>query len=145
MFPKNKNQTGEIHMQLFEIKDFTTHSGLELSWKIECDALTDEEWDALAQIVAKRFSFKEAIGVPSDNGEKFAAALNRYATDTSNMVLLVDDVLTTGASMNKLLETAFKEREAGNLDSDYWGVVVFSRGTRPYWVMPIFEVGDWLI
>lgn len=130
---------------LFQIINFTTHSGLELSWKIEYDALTPEEWDALAQIVAKRLIFREAIGVPSDNGEKFAQALNKYTSPESNIVLLVDDVLTTGASMEGLLQQAFEQRQKHGLDSDYWGVVVFARGELPYWVLPIFQVGDWLI
>jgi len=36
-------------MNLFQFGDFSLHSGSKSKWKIECDALTDEDVEALAQ------------------------------------------------------------------------------------------------
>ena len=38
-------------MNLFQNGDFTSHAGLPLTWKIECDAITESEWQCLAQII----------------------------------------------------------------------------------------------
>jgi len=38
-------------MNLFQIGDFISHAGLPLKWKIECDAIKPEEWDALARMI----------------------------------------------------------------------------------------------
>ena len=35
-------------IDLFQKVDFKSHSGLDLSWKIEMDALTPNEWDCIA-------------------------------------------------------------------------------------------------
>ena len=32
-------------MNLFQKVDFKSSAGLDLSWKIECDAITDDEWE----------------------------------------------------------------------------------------------------
>lgn len=74
---------------------FTSHAGLELSWKIDCDSLTDADWSCIAAQVAQRIRFRDVIGVPS-GGLRFAAALEQYADQASDVTLIVDDVLTTG-------------------------------------------------
>ena len=37
--------------QLFEIGDFVSHAGLPLKWKIECDAISTEQWVACAAMI----------------------------------------------------------------------------------------------
>ena len=87
-------------IDLFQSVDFISHSGLPLTWKIECDAISDDEWKTLAKIV-KEYEPKpwcEVLGIPR-GGLKFAAALDEYSTRSSNHPLLIaDDVYTTGKS-----------------------------------------------
>lgn len=112
---------------LFQTGNFRLHSGAEADFKIECDALTDHDWAALAGIMVTRIPpFGEVEGVPS-GGLQLAAELEVYASE--GPVLIVDDVLTTGASM--------EEQRAGR---DAIGAVVFARGECPEWVTPLFTL-----
>lgn len=115
---------------LFQRKAFVSHAGLPLTWKVECDALTDEDWCALAWVISQHMSFMTVEGVPT-GGLKLAAALQRYCqADASNM-LIVDDVYTTGASM-----------EAQRAGRDAIGCVVFARTqpTQP-WIRAVWQHG----
>ena len=38
-------------MDLFQSVNFKSHSGLNLTWKIECDALDKEEWQCIARMI----------------------------------------------------------------------------------------------
>ena len=105
---------------------FTAHSGNELTFKLECDDLTDADIDGLAQLISDKIPFGEVIGVPT-GGIRLATALFKYRTD-SEITLVVDDVLTTGKSMN-----------------EYWcensvGIVLFARGDCPEWITPVFTL-----
>lgn len=116
-------------MTLFNLGDFVSHSGFDLSWKIDCDALVDEDWAALALLISQSVpAFGPVEGVP-EGGIKLAVALEPYRRH--GPLLIVDDVLTTGQSM----EEQRAEREAR-------GVVVFSRGPSPEWVTPIFRITE---
>ena len=88
-------------MNLFKLGKFKSHSGLELDWKVECDALLIEDWDWAAKMVASQTKFGSVIGVPS-GGLKFAKALEKYTT--FGQTIIVDDVLTAGASILKLMK-----------------------------------------
>jgi orotate phosphoribosyltransferase len=111
---------------LFVSKEFISHSNIPLTWKIECDVLTDADLKTLAKVVSERFRFGSVVGVPR-GGLRFAAALAQYATGSGRR-LIVDDVLTTGRSMNEMRQN----------ESDI-GLVIFARGTCPPWVIPIFR------
>lgn len=111
---------------LFQQGEFNLHSGAKSGWKIECDALTDADLEALAARVAQRMDFGDVVGVPR-GGLRFANALKCYVT--SGPMLIVDDVLTTGRSMQEM-------RQA---HPDANGLVIFSRGICPPWVRPIFQ------
>ena len=67
-------------------------------------------------------------GVPT-GGTRLADALGPYKTD-EGVDLIVDDVLSTGASME----------EARKQFLDPIGVVIFARGQCPDWVYPVFEM-----
>lgn len=111
---------------LFENGFFVSHSGILLPDKINCDALTTADWDANAAWVASRMKFGRVVGVPS-GGLAFARALEGYAT--SGPPLIVDDVLTTGRSME---EARIRYPEA-------IGVVLFSRTSNvPIWITARF-------
>ena len=116
---------------LFVSGEFTAHSGDVLPFKIDCDALTDADLDTLAAEFARRsVRFREVHGIPR-GGIRFAAALARYATGSSlDPLLIVDDVLTTGASMATIHDLA----------PHSIGVVIFARGPCPPWVTPLFQL-----
>ena len=119
---------------LFQDGEFTAASGQTLPFKIECDALTDADWKWAARYVALRISFSFVEGVP-EGGLWFADALAPYgdelggAADHTHHLLIVDDVLTTGESM---------ERQRNGRTAK--GVVLFARGPVPDWVTPIWTL-----
>ena len=117
-------------MNLFQSGDFTLHSGEHSAFKIHCDVLTPADWETLAAMVAARIPFRFAVGVPK-GGLPFARALLRHEDRRRDdlPVLIVDDVLTTGASM--------EETRASMLNCPIVGVVVFARRECPDWIHPI--------
>lgn len=111
---------------MFDKRKFTSHSGLQLDWKIECDDLTDNDWKCLAFMASQILPpFGAVEGVPL-GGLKFAYALREYATQ--GPLLIADDVLTSGSSM--LYHK--NDREA-------IGVVAFARNNPESWITPIFQ------
>lgn len=122
-------------ISLFNIGEFTLASGAKTNFKIDCDALSDKSIAALA----KRFSeilptFGSVEGVPT-GGLRLAEAMKRFVFEGATLPLIVDDVLTTGGSMEKL--------RAGR---DAIGAVIFSRGTVPTWItsFAVVNVPSWL-
>jgi len=118
---------------LFQTGDFTLHSGAKSGWKIECDALTDGDIEALALMLSERLGpFKEVVGVPR-GGLRIADAVRKYVTTyTGNPVLIVDDVLTSGGSMNELRRSYSTQPVIG--------AVLFARGETPVWVTALFQM-----
>ena len=95
---------------LFQRGDFTSHAGLPLKWKLECDAITDEEWRCLAKMIMdyQDRPFSKAVGIPR-GGVKLAEALNEYASgDDTDFPLICDDVFTTGTSMVDFIKEKFE-------------------------------------
>lgn len=115
-------------MNLFQLGSFVLHSGSPSSWKIDCDVLSQKDWQALA-IIAREFlpDYGPVEGVPR-GGLLFADALRQYSTPDGPL-LIVDDVASTGRSM----EIQRAGREA-------IGCVVFARGNYPWWVLPLFRM-----
>ena len=122
--------------KLFQSVDFKSHSGLELKWKIECDALSDPEWFTISQMIMEiSVPFKEAIGIPR-GGTKLGNLLNQYGTGKrEDPICIVDDVLTTGESMKE-----FKTKRTWRNPADYIGWVVFARTKTPKWVTALFQM-----
>lgn len=119
-------------MTLFQLGSFKLHSGATSAWKIECDALTDADWDALAEIASERIDlsrFVRIVGIPS-GGLALAARLKvRSIAERVSGTLWVDDVLTTGASFSQNMQRRDK------------GLVVFARGRCPEGVTALFQMG----
>ena len=114
-------------MTLFHKQDFVGASGIPLTWKIECDALTDDDWDCIAYVGSQMLSpFVIAVGVPT-GGERLAKAMNKYATPTSLSPLVVDDVWTTGKSFNEF-KRAFEKTYCLFSKQNILGFVAFARG-----------------
>ena len=130
-------ETTEKHpMELFQKIDFTSHSGLDLKWKIEMDALSHKEWECIAQMIIELSSpFKEAIGIPR-GGNILGKLLNKHGTGKrEDPTCIVDDVLTTGLSMEE-----FKQKRQWRNPTDYIGWVVFARAKCPDWVTALFQM-----
>ena len=152
-------------MNLFQKVDFKSSAGLDLSWKIECDAISDDEWECIATMIMERANpFRSAIGVPR-GGVKLAELLNEYGTGSYlDPVCIVDDVLTTGKSMEEYKVRAIKdEEERISICKTYTGVtrtkaeqdiivngskaspvgwVVFARNQPAEWISSLFHMSS---
>ncbi len=116
-------------VNLFRLGEFKLHSGGVSRFKIDCDALSDDDLRALAEIAAKALPLFSAVeGVPT-GGLRFAAFMQRHAVGATAGLLIVDDVCTTGRSL-----------EAQRNGRDAIGVVIFARGPVPSWVTPLFNM-----
>ena len=114
---------------LVQMGDFTLHGGGRSRWLIDCDALTDDDLAALADVAARVLPpFSAVEGVPR-GGLRFAEALRAHVYPPSGALLIADDVWTTGASM---------ERQRAGRHAAY-GVVLFARGVPPWWVSALFH------
>ena len=120
-------------MSLFIRQNVTLHSGEESDFKIECDALTDEDIETIACLISKKHAFKKIIAGPS-NGQRLEKALKQYITPDEYLpVLVIDDVFTTGKSMEELRLKA---------EEHCTGVVIFARGECPDWIDPLFQMWE---
>lgn len=121
-------------MNLIKYGKFMSAAGKSLNWKIECDALSTEDIEGIAQLVIEKIgNTGMAYGVPS-GGVRLAEAYNRKAKHFQNPpALLMDDVWTTGKSM---------KAHAKDLGLTKWrGFVIFSRaGMLPDNVEALFTV-----
>lgn len=124
-------------MILFEKKKWIMHSGTESNFKIECDALTQTDWDTVAYLITEHFSFINVVGIPR-GGLALEHSLKKYE-GTFGPLLIVDDVLTTGTSMEEMRDI-YLERYKNNIV----GVVLFARGKCPNWITPIFSMNELL-
>lgn len=127
-------------MNLFQLGDFTLASGAKSPWKIDCDALSEGDWAALAAMAAERLPpFGSAWGVPR-GGLPFAQALQRHRALGCETALIAEDVVTTGGSMERYLEALRRDPQVV-FPRDCIGVCVFARGPCPGWVYPLFRLG----
>jgi len=131
-------------MTLFEQGHFTLHSGGKSWFKINCDSLSDDDIDFLAEYIITYIKpyleeFDYVYGIPS-GGVRLAASLNNKLNLAFNQdselerILIADDVYTTGQSF--ILEKNIIEK-AGNIVVG--GVVIFARRQCWAWVYPILK------
>lgn len=120
--------------ELFKFGFIELHSGGRSNFKIDCDALTDGDINTLAHLIAKGFRFSKVVGIPT-GGDRLAYALQKW-TKEYGPLLIVDDVLTTGNSMEK--------EKAKYPYLHVLGVVIFARGPYPSWIYPMFDMCGWV-
>lgn len=120
-------------MNLFQTGEFKLHSGGISNFKIECDALTEDDLETIAKLISQKFNFNFVIGIPT-GGEELAEKLEKYVDKYTSKTLIVDDILTTGFSMEDY-HWDINGRE--NI-----GVVIFARGPCPDWITPIFQMWE---
>ena len=124
-------------MNLFQEVDFTGHSGDQLHWKIECDALSDSDWKCLARMISEleHRPFQAAIGIPR-GGVKLGVYLNEYGTgNPKHPYLICDDVLTTGGSMNE-----YKDKYFGKYDCFGWVIWNRRKNENVDWIESLFTM-----
>lgn len=124
-------------MNLFQTGHFQLHSGEQSTVKIECDALTPDDWQTLAGLIAERVGrFRSVYGIPT-GGDILEELLAPQSTgDWRDPVLICDDVYTTGASMRHA-HVWMQDTE------NIVGVVVFAR--RPVqeeWITALFTMSE---
>lgn len=129
----------EVPTSLLQLANITLNSGRSSFFKLECDALTDEDWNAAAGMLARIVPpFSRVSGVPR-GGVPLARALDRYAHPLASGLLIVDDVWTTGGSMER-----FRQAEQPWEVSGITGAVLFARGPVADWVTPLFTLHEGL-
>lgn len=122
-------------MNLFQKVDIILNSGQRSDFKIECDALTDNDIECFAHLISKKYKFRKVVGVPR-GGVRIEDALQKYTTnDPNDPLLMVDDVLTTGGSMIRY-RNQYEEMGYDNIV----GVVLFARGECPDWIESVFKM-----
>ena len=122
-------------MNLFQLGEFKLHSGGTSLWKIDCDALSDEDIQTLAVMGKEALGcnvFGEVIGIPR-GGLPLAQAMRQFSSPGAPP-LIVDDVLTTGQSMRD------KYNEIYTSGQRPIGLVIFARTVPPHWVFSILQV-----
>lgn len=108
---------------LFKWGKFIGAGGDELDWKIECDALSDEDWRCIANASVGRLGQFSGVAYVPTGGRHLAKAFEPYRVAGANKWLVVDDVWTTGASMR---------RHVAEMKIENWtGFVAFARGPLP--------------
>lgn len=122
-------------MNLFQRGEFVLSSGLNSGLKIDCDALTDEDIETIAWLINGKLwlDFGSVEGIPR-GGIRLAEAMRRYARPyRTDRVLIVDDVWTTGQSMEK-------KREEWSAYRETTGAVIFARSPVADWVLPLLSL-----
>lgn len=123
-----------MRSDLFQSGFIRLHSGGHSSFKIDCDALTDGDLNTLAKLIAREFNFSKVVGIPT-GGNRLAYALQKWIKKDGPL-LIVDDVLTTGNSM--------EDEKEKYPHLHVIGVVIFARGSCPSWIHPMFEMCNWV-
>ena len=120
-------------MRLFSTGKYQLNSGVISPWIIDCRALSEYDWEALALIAMEKFQleFNNTIGIPR-GGIALSKAMNPHVKHVKRM-LICDDVYTTGASM----------RNYKDLYGDAVGLVAFAR-KKPTedWIHAIWTLGE---
>lgn len=113
---------------------FKLYSGKESNFKIDCDALTDEDIECLAILIKERVGKYSFVYGISKGGFRIVKALEKYAeANRASPTLIVDDVLTTGSSMEQY------KKQFPRLVK---GAVIFARGKCPDWIIPVFQMTE---
>lgn len=137
---KIKNRSEPSSPDVFQQCNFKSHAGLDLTWKIECDNISDSEWDCFARMISEVESrqFSEVIGIPR-GGIKLQNALSNYTSGhCADPILIVDDVWTTGTSFKEFSEIGLIETLTQ--DKGWFGWCIFARTPTRNPVRALFDM-----
>lgn len=135
-----------MNQALFVDEQFTSHSSLVLPFKIDCDALSDEGVACFARIAHEQMGLPwsrigEVVAVGERDGTnaapntrhaptRLARALREHVAKDKRWTLILDDVYTTGASI-----------EAARMGHAWAiGLVLFARTKPPEWIKYILAL-----
>lgn len=126
---RGQGYTPLVARPLFQTGRFRLRSGRETAWRINADMLDDHSLSTLAQ---RTRHFGAVEGVPR-GGLALPEVLQAYIEPLHPTLLIVDDVLTTGAAM-----VAFRG------DRLAIGYVLFDRsfGARPGWIGALWSLSS---
>lgn len=118
---------------LFRRGNFSLASGEKSDFKIDCDALSEEDMGCIAYLLSRAVGpFSMVEGVPK-GGLRLAKCMREY-TSASGPLLIVDDVYTTGGSILRFMIAKGWNHKAPI------GAVIFARNPPPNWVTPLFSL-----
>lgn len=129
-------------MSLFSLGSFKLHSGMESNWKIDCGFLSDDDIVALAMIAATAVPPFVSVQGVIRGGLRLARALERYRSKDGSHHLIVDDVLTTGKSMEEARKEYLRHRALWDNKNtrEVCGAVIFARGgVKQDWIRVLFQ------
>lgn len=130
---------------LLKSGNFTLHSGEKSDWIIDCDALTEDDLAVVARMILRKYSRFSSVGCPPSHEGSAAIRLKDMLAPLASDIrpkyrlLIVDDVFTTGSSMNDIRagEKLFREPKL-----EIVGAVIFARRPTPDWIYSVFQVNE---
>ena len=125
---------------LFELGDFTLHSGAKSEWRINEEALSDKSIEAAAYLLSKRLPpFEECYGIPK-GGIRLMRVMRTLSKEDKGhgTLLIVDDVLTTGWSMHVKRQELLISHSSKRIV----GAVIFARGPCAGWITPLWNLKE---
>lgn len=125
---------------MFNLGTFESSAGITLDWKIECDKLSDQDWFCIAHMISRNYRFCIVHGVPT-GGTILAEGLRGFCHVDARKVLIVDDVITTGQSMERMRKHLIEQY--GVPKENIRGVALFSRMRAhkiPVWIDVVFQL-----
>lgn len=126
-------------MTLFQAGEFTLNSGRQSGYKIECDALGKPDWAGIAAAIMEEklidVPFSTVVGVPR-GGVPLAKALEQYTTPDVNALLICEDIVTTGGSIERFR----REHVLASQWDAIRGVCFIARGKCPDWIVPLLQM-----
>lgn len=138
-------------MSIFKSQTITKSDGTKLDWVIDCDDFTDTELGIFAKLIISKYPDFFLVTHPNSH---YGSCVPRLAKaiadikigtplDQAKYILIVDDVLTSGKSMEDL---AIGYREKRTWDPRFQnivGAVIFARGPCPAWITPLFSMQEY--
>jgi orotate phosphoribosyltransferase len=118
---------------LFQFGEFLLASGKLSHFKLECDAISPQEWHTLARIALPLLPDFGRVECVPEGGRPWATIFQHYVRPGSRRYLLVDDVWTTGQSMlSQVIRSG----------APWHGIVLFARGPVPKNVTALFMLHE---
>tara|TARA_B110000495_G_scaffold203689_1_gene228812 strand:- start:1691 stop:2101 length:411 start_codon:yes stop_codon:yes gene_type:complete len=129
-------------MDLFQRYDYKSHANLDLTWKLECDAISDGEWSVLARIISELESrpFSDVVGIPRGGVKLENEMLNYVSGNKNDPVLIVDDVWTTGTSFKEFVGIHVIEKMTEHVG--WFGWCIFARTQTSNHVTALFQMPE---